>query len=209
MLAHGTMSAQEGIRLAMVAVGIVLSLYAAVFAYNGSLVFASPIRQRMVLRRRIQMIGYLIIFLVIGVQTLDAALAPDPPVMTSAGLAVHYVMMSIIGILIAMIMMFSIGWIGTATVVGNAPLQPDPDTAIIQASIEARDILHEINNDMTTAIGLIDLILDVDNGLSDAKRHDLELAQELLESVAQKQNAVHTLIRSQTASIVPSRSEQT
>jgi hypothetical protein len=194
------MSNLEGIRLVLAGCGILLSAYAAISAHNGSMVFASPIRPRMVWRRRVQMYGYLVIFLAIGGQTVSAALVPDPPVITAAGMAVSYVMMVVMLDLMLLIVMFSIGWVGTEAVVGRTPLQPDSDQTVVQASLDARDILHDIHTSMGVVVGTLELSLQ-DTGMSFMTREQIGQSIAVLIETAKMQDAAHALIRSQTADI--------
>lgn len=202
--AQGTMSALEGVRIVLAVAGIILTTGAAIFAHHGSMVFASPIRGRMIARRRVQMAAYLVIFGLIGGQTIMAAGVPDPASMSGAGLLVGYVLVTIEAILIVVTIMFSFGWRGTEAIVGDTPLQPDADQVTTQASIEARDILHEADNRMALGVGYVNLTLD-DVSISPHTRKDMSEAVEALMSATELYGQAHELIRSQSAAVVPPR----
>jgi hypothetical protein len=203
MPAYGTLSLLEGVRLVLAGAGVIASLWAVTHARDGSMAFARPIRERMVWRRRAQMVGYLVIFLVLGAQTVSAALVPDPAVITSAGIAVSYAMIAVLLILLLMTLMFSIGWAEVEEIVRDTPLVPTQDEHLAEVSVDGRHFAHAAYGQLSIATGSIELMQEM-NDLPPAARSELEQAMAAVLATEEQVKELHKL----AISLSPGNSDQ-
>ncbi len=190
----------EAFRLVQALIGLSATAWALVHARDGSMAFAAPIRERMVTRRRWQVTGHLLIFLTLGIQTFAAALVPDPPVISSAGTAVSYVEIIVMGILLAMTFMFSVGWAGIQETLGRQPLVP----TVIEASLESRLLLHDMRDDLAMIVGGIE-ILRIEGGLMPEQHDALARIATAADLLSQRLDSVQQLARSLSPDVPPSR----
>lgn len=203
----GTVSFLEGVRLALALVGVAASLWAVTHAGDGSLAFASPIRGRMIWRRRWQMIGNLAIFLTLGAQTFSAALVPDPPVISTAGMAVSYAVITVLSILVTMTLMFSIGWAGVQEVLGRTPLVLTAAEQTVETALIGRRVVHDINGDLGLLVGEIE-ILAADSSISVVHRAAIVRMSASAEAVRLGVIEVQRLMRSMSPQVPPAMASE-
>jgi hypothetical protein len=196
----------EAVRMVLAIVGIVVSIWAIVHATDGSLAFASPIRKRMVSRRRIQMAGYLAIFLVLGGQTAMAATTPEPPTTSFAGLAVSYAEIAVMVVLLNLTLMFSIGWAGTQEIV-KIPLDPTLEERVAELELAGRQLGHLASSSLQPVVLLLGTI-SKDTSMPENIRREADIVcAGILSSMVQIRR-LHSSIRSLGAIDKPDTEEE-
>lgn len=157
--------------------------------------FATPIRGRMIYRRRVQMAVYVSIFGALLIAAISAATLPSAYPYSWQTIVTNGALIYIAVILIYLSFYQAIGWMDFERIIGPVPLTPDRDHASYQVSVETREIMHEINNQMMELVGCIDLSADQPD-ISPETVSRLERASNLAVSVCELQSQAQILIRS-------------
>lgn len=196
------LSPLEALRAIVAIIGLAISTLVFRRSHDGSMSFATPIRPIIIRQRRSEMRTYARIFGAALIQVTIASFIIDPiPLPWTAiiaNAALIYIGCEMVGLTIRQ----WIWWSDLERIVGPEALIPEPSEAAVRASLDARDIMHEIHGHMTVAIGVLDLVLERTD-ISPDVRMQITIARDGLLDVRQLQFNVHTLIRSQSQKVRP------
>lgn len=172
-------------------------------APDGRMAFASPIRRRMVRVRRIQMAIYFSVALVWFGQAMSAATVESPwPPSWAAIVQTFAVSYTVLSLAFVAVYQYK-KWSDFERIIGDMPLIPDIDDAGIQASIESRPIMHEINGKLTHLLGRL-YELRHDTILSNDARSKLDEIDAELDAIIRLHGQAQTLIQAVSKEMIGS-----
>jgi hypothetical protein len=189
------MSPLEAVRAVLAIVGFVAAFYGLAHTTDGMAAFASPIRERMVHRRRWQMSGALVMFSAMGAQTGLAAETPDVYPLSLPTLTVNLALIVTLGVLLFLTLQQALGWVAFEEILGKTPLIPTPDAYVAETSLVGRRLIHEMNGELQMLVGELEL-LAADPSLARAQRASLVRVSEHVDTVRRGVIDVQQLIRS-------------
>lgn len=193
---------------ALTAVCTIFGVYLTIWAYgrtpDGITAFAGPIRARMLLRRRIQLGVYGIVFLVImgATLTLGTIEGVYPPSLGAIAVAAE----SILPVLALCWLIWhqASGWIEFHRITMEQPLSIAADGSAYELSSDVRPYIHDLNNVMMLTVG--NLSLSMTDG--DLEKKAPEILDGMMRAI-ELQQQIQAIIREPSALIADAGGEGT
>lgn len=165
----------DGLVMVMALLGAAGATWGYLIAGDGLLAFARPIRGRMGCRRRVQMATYLLVFAILGSQSV---LTPQ----------VAFLLIGVL--LLALAIHQATGWVAFQEILAASPLEPDAR----DAASAGRILGHMATNELSIVIGALDL-LQREPGLTDQQHQTLGHTIAAAEAAAARIREQHQQIR--------------
>lgn len=144
----------EGLRIASAMIGLLIVAWSWLHAADGMTAFATPIRPRMLTRRKWQLLHYLAMLVLLLNEALIAAGAPSIGVKGSPTLTAGVTQLALGGLVISVSFMQARGWIGFERILGRRPLDP----TVQDATAAGRPLWHQALNDLALITTTLELL---------------------------------------------------
>lgn len=200
-------SPPEAVRVVLALIGFCAAFYGLAHTTDGMAAFATPIRARMVGRRRLQMAGSLVVFASLGLQALIVSTTPDSYPLSLQTLTGNLALIVVSATLMFVTLNQALGWLAFEEILGKTPLVPPPDAYVAEMSLTSRGIVHAINGDLQLIVGEADL-LAADPTLTVPQRAAVMRLVDCVATVTRRMVDVQQLIRSLSPDVPPTTSQE-
>lgn len=201
-IAFPNTSPPEAVRVALALVGFVAAFWGLAHTTDGMAAFASPIRGRMVRRRRWQMACALGMFSALGIQAMIVSTTPDVYPLSFQTFSGNLALIVVSGLLLFVTLHQALGWTAFEEVLGKTPLVPVGSALVEQTSLAGRRVLHDLNGDLALAVGEVEILL-ADPSLAVAHRAALVRVSDYAAAMAHRIVDVQQLVRSLSPEVPP------